>query len=140
MFTPFFVVYLLEGQTYKAVFISMTITSKFEVSLHFWRSWPTVCPFNPTSPPGPTCCDGFKRREFTYWGGLYASFAHALIFEVSVASLYRAVGTRGQEGEGQMPVPVFVRLFQPGGQILHVITRPPTRIFRPSYGPGLASL
>ena len=98
------------------------------------------CPLNPTGPAGPACCDGFKRREFTYWGGLYASFAHALIFEVSVASLYRAVGTRGQEGEGQMPVPVFVRLFQPGGQILHVITRPPTRIFRPSYGPGLASL
>ena len=37
---------------------------------------------------GPVCCDGFKRREFTYWGGLYASFAHALIFEVSVASLW----------------------------------------------------
>ena len=49
----------------------------------FWDA-----PLTPTGSAGPVCCDGFKRREFTYWGGLYASFAHALIFEVSVASLW----------------------------------------------------
>jgi hypothetical protein len=27
---------------YQVVSISMTITSKFDVSLHFWLSWPTV--------------------------------------------------------------------------------------------------
>jgi hypothetical protein len=32
-----FCFYPLEGQTYQAVF-----TSKFQVSLHFWQSWPTV--------------------------------------------------------------------------------------------------
>ena len=33
------------GHMYQAaVSIRMTITSKFEVSLHFWQSWPTVCP------------------------------------------------------------------------------------------------
>jgi hypothetical protein len=33
---------IATGQTYEAVFISMTITSKFKVSLHFWPFWPTV--------------------------------------------------------------------------------------------------
>ena len=43
----------LETQLNVSRIISMTITSKFEVSLHFWQSWPTVGHATPRPPLVP---------------------------------------------------------------------------------------
>ena len=59
-FHPFFVVYPLEGQMRQAV---------FEVSLHFGRSWPTVCRWTSwlwlISQRDPAVCSGHIQHLAT---------------------------------------------------------------------------